>query len=65
MVEEAYAELCESAPPGRLPGFVEEIGWLIEELRVSLFAQSLRTRVPVSEKRVLASMEAARARLRN
>ncbi|MDF2748006.1 MAG: hrpA, partial [Propionibacteriaceae bacterium] len=64
-VEEAYADLCELAPPGRLPGFVEEIGWLIEELRVSLFAQSLRTRVPVSGKRVLAAIEKAQSRLRS
>jgi ATP-dependent RNA helicase HrpA len=64
-VEEAYAELCELVPAGRLPGFVEDIGWLIEELRVGLFAQSLRTRVPVSEKRVLAAIDAARSRIRN
>ena len=53
--EDAYAELCEHAPPGPLPDFVADIGWLIEELRVSLFAQPLRTRVPVSEKRVMAA----------
>jgi ATP-dependent helicase HrpA len=64
-VEDAYAELCEEAPPGRLPSFIEEVGWLIEELRVSLFAQSLRTRVTVSEKRVMAAIDSARPRLRN
>jgi ATP-dependent helicase HrpA len=64
-VEQAYAELCELVPAGRLPGFIEDIGWLIEELRVGLFAQSLRTRVPVSEKRVLAAIDAARSRVRN
>ena len=63
-VEDAYADLCEQAPPGRLPDPVEEVGWLIEELRVSLFAQTLRTRVPVSEKRVLAAIEAAHLQLR-
>jgi len=63
-VEQAYAELCALVPAGRLPGFVEDIGWLIEELRVGLFAQSLRTRVPVSEKRVLAAIDAARSRVR-
>ena len=31
---------------------VEAFSWLIEELRVSLFAQELRTPVPVSFKRV-------------
>jgi ATP-dependent helicase HrpA len=64
-IEDAYAELCEQAPPGRLPSFVEDVGWLIEELRVSLFAQSLRTRVTVSEKRVLAAIDGARSRLRS
>jgi ATP-dependent helicase HrpA len=62
-VEDAYADLCGQAPPGRLPDFVEEIGWLIEELRVSLFAQTLRTKVPVSEKRVLAAIDSARLQL--
>jgi ATP-dependent helicase HrpA len=61
--EEAYAELCAAAPPGRLPEFVDDIGWLLEELRVSLFAQPLRTKVPVSEKRVLNAIAQARARL--
>ncbi|MFL6026655.1 MAG: ATP-dependent RNA helicase HrpA [Friedmanniella sp.] len=61
--EDAYAELCAAAPPGRLPTFVEDVGWLIEELRVSLFAQQLRTKVPVSEKRVMSAVRAARARL--
>lgn len=64
-VEDAYAELCAQAPPGRLPSFVEEVGWLIEELRVGLFAQSLRTRGTVSEKRVLAAVDVARSRLQN
>jgi ATP-dependent helicase HrpA len=61
--EDAYAELCAAAPPGRLPDFVEDVGWLLEELRVSLFAQPLRTKVPVSEKRLLSAVRAARARL--
>ena len=61
--EDAYAELCALAPPGPLPDFVDEVGWLLEELRVSLFAQSLGTAVPVSEKRVLTAIERARIRL--
>jgi ATP-dependent helicase HrpA len=32
---------------------LEDLRWLIEELRVSFFAQSLGTRVPVSEERIL------------
>ena len=61
--EDAYAELADAAPPGPLPDFVDEVGWLIEELRVSLFAQSLRTPMPVSEKRVRTALDRARARL--
>ncbi|MDO4791366.1 MAG: DUF3418 domain-containing protein [Buchananella hordeovulneris] len=38
---------------------IEEVAWLLEELRVSLFAQSLGTPVKVSEKRVRAALQAA------
>jgi len=34
----------------------EELGWLLEELRVSFFAQSLGTKVPVSEQRFLRAL---------
>jgi ATP-dependent helicase HrpA len=37
---------------------LEDVRWLIEELRVSLFAQSLGTKVPVSEERVRRAIEA-------
>ncbi|NRN29838.1 ATP-dependent RNA helicase HrpA [Photorhabdus heterorhabditis subsp. aluminescens] len=36
---------------------VQEIRWMIEELRVSLFAQQLGTLYPVSDKRILQAME--------
>ena len=62
--EDAYAELCALAPPGPLPDFVDEVGWLLEELRVSLFAQHLGTAVPVSEKRVRTAVDKAVQRLR-
>lgn len=39
---------------------VTEILWKIEELRVSLFAQSLGTAIPISEKRVLKAIDAIR-----
>jgi len=39
------------------------VRWMLEELRVSLFAQSLRTPVPVSEKRVRTALQRGRARL--
>jgi ATP-dependent RNA helicase HrpA len=38
------------------------VRWLIEELRVSLFAQTLGTRVPVSEKRILTALDRLAAR---
>jgi ATP-dependent helicase HrpA len=34
-----------------------EVRWMIEELRVSLFAQTLGTRGPVSERRILAALD--------
>nr|WP_157975284.1 ATP-dependent RNA helicase HrpA [Photorhabdus sp. CRCIA-P01] len=36
---------------------VQEIRWMIEELRISLFAQQLGTPYPVSDKRILQTME--------
>jgi ATP-dependent helicase HrpA len=38
---------------GALDAEFEQFGWLLEELRVSLFAQELKTPVPVSVKRLL------------
>ena len=37
---------------GAVTAELEQFGWLLEELRVSLFAQELRTPVPVSAKRL-------------
>ena len=51
-LEDEYAERCNAFPPGPLPTEVAAIGWLLEELRVSLFAQALGTAVPVSAKRL-------------
>ena len=45
---EVSARLRNGAPGAEL----EQFGWLLEELRVSLFAQELRTPVPVSVKRL-------------
>jgi ATP-dependent helicase HrpA len=39
---------------------VDELRWLIEELRVSLFAQELKTAEPVSPKRLAKTIEALR-----
>lgn len=38
---------------------IARLQWLIEELRVSLFAQDLKTAVPVSEKRIAEQIERA------
>jgi ATP-dependent helicase HrpA len=43
------AKLCGTV---RAAGELEQFGWLLEELRVSLFAQELKTPVPVSSKRL-------------
>jgi ATP-dependent helicase HrpA len=43
---------------------LDRLQWLIEELRVSLYAQDLRTASPVSEKRVAEQIEKARAEAR-
>jgi ATP-dependent helicase HrpA len=61
-VEAAYADLLEALPPARRSApEVTAIGWMVEELRVSLFAQSLGTSGPVSEKRVRAAIAAVAA----
>jgi len=36
---------------------VQDLRWMIEELRVSLFAQTLGTPRPVSEKRIYKAMD--------
>src|SRR5207237_7926235 len=45
-------ELGARARNGAVSPELEQFGWLLEELRVSLFAQELRTPVPVSVKRL-------------
>lgn len=51
-LEGEYAELVGRQPPGALSPEVEEIAFLLEEFRISQFAQQLRTVVPVSAKRI-------------
>jgi len=52
-VETAYAALlARLRPTQRGSADVVAVGWMIEELRVSLFAQSLGTAYPVSRKRI-------------
>ncbi|ETA03253.1 HrpA-like helicase [Frankia sp. CcI6] len=58
-VQDAYRELLATVPAGREPApEIRRLRWMIEELRVSLFAQSLRTPYPVSEERVYRAIDA-------
>ena len=41
-----------AARRGQTDTRLEEFGWMLQELRVSLFAQQLRTPMPVSVKRL-------------
>jgi ATP-dependent helicase HrpA len=54
-----YEEVRRELPPSaRSRPDVQAIRWLIEEFRVSLFAQALGARGPVSEKRIRAALDA-------
>ncbi len=58
-IETAYADLLDSLPPvERRSEPVRAVGWMVEELRVSLFANGLGTAYPVSEKRIRAAIAA-------
>lgn len=53
-VQEAYKQLLSKLPKSKpMPDEVQEIRYMIEELRVSLFAQQLGTKYPISDKRIL------------
>jgi ATP-dependent helicase HrpA len=59
-VGQAYAGAVAALPPGAVePPGLAAIPWMIEELRVSLFAQTLGTAYPVSEKRISKAIAAA------
>jgi ATP-dependent helicase HrpA len=52
-LEATYRGRREAVPSGRpLPAPLQEVPWLLQELRVSQFAQGLGTRQPVSAKRI-------------
>jgi ATP-dependent helicase HrpA len=52
-LEDAYLDRLEALRDGaETPEALIQVRWMIEELRVSAFAQQLGTRYPVSEKRV-------------
>ncbi|GAB2992081.1 ATP-dependent RNA helicase HrpA [Psychrosphaera aestuarii] len=52
-IYEGYDNLVKKLPKGfPIPSDVEDIYWMIEEFKVSLFAQSLGTKFPISSKRI-------------
>ncbi len=57
VTEEYLAALADLSPGARLSADAVAIRWMIEELRVNLFAQMLGTPYPVSEKRVRAAID--------
>ena len=64
-LEKAYEDLKTQAPTGvPTPVAIQEIFWLLQELRVSLFAQELGTATSVSQKRLRQAIKAAEASLR-
>jgi ATP-dependent helicase HrpA len=62
VVQQAYEELVRALPSGRAAAAdVRDIGWAIEEFRVSLWAQQLGTKRPVSEQRIFRAIDAIQA----
>jgi ATP-dependent helicase HrpA len=58
-VQDAYLGLVRSLPAGRAAAAdVRDVGWLVEEFRVSLWAQQLGTARPVSERRIFRAIDA-------
>ncbi|MCX7817187.1 MAG: ATP-dependent RNA helicase HrpA [Syntrophales bacterium] len=58
--EERYTELKKSSEVSQntaLAGAVEEFRWMIEEYKISLFAQELKTAFPISRKRLEEKLE--------
>ncbi len=51
-IEDAYFALCDAQPEGQLVDEIDDIGFMIEELRVQTFAQRLGTSTTVSVKRI-------------
>jgi ATP-dependent helicase HrpA len=62
-LEQAYAQRRDACPPGvPLPAPLREARWLLEELRMSHFAQGLGTRGQVSSKRIRRLLDETAAR---
>jgi len=59
--EQAYQQAVAELPAARRSQpDVTEVRWMLEELRVSLFAQTLGTQAPVSENRILTALSRLR-----
>ncbi|TDQ04452.1 ATP-dependent RNA helicase HrpA [Labedaea rhizosphaerae] len=59
LVDDEYRELLAEVPTDHEPSpALRDIRWMIEELRISYFAQTMRTAFPVSEKRIHRAMDA-------
>ncbi|HEX9536935.1 MAG TPA: DUF3418 domain-containing protein, partial [Streptosporangiaceae bacterium] len=56
-VTEAYQQAIGEHASGRRSADARTVRWMIEELRVSLFAQTLGTPIPVSEKRIQTALD--------
>jgi ATP-dependent helicase HrpA len=57
-IESEYRELRADLPPGGpADEGLREIRWMIEELRINLFAQTLGTAYPISDKRIYKAMD--------
>jgi Domain of unknown function (DUF3418) len=55
-IQDMGEQLQSFAPEGKRKA-IEDLGWMIEEYKVSLFAQELKTPFPISRKRIDARME--------
>jgi len=57
-VEREYRQLLDQVPAGHtVPAGLRDVRWMLEELRVNYFAQSLGTPYPVSDKRIYRALD--------
>ena len=59
-INEDYSNFLKAFPAGLIPKEAEDIRWMIEEYRISLFDQSQKTLYSVSDKRIRKKMEEIR-----
>ena len=57
-LQDAYLHQVDALPSGRPPGaHLRQVRWMLEEYRVSLWAQQLGTPYPVSDQRIRRSLQ--------